>query len=217
MLLFIDSAVLARHCGGAADSDGGELRGGGPISSIMREAPQLAVRRRRSAVAAALLRRRGAAPPHSVGRRLAVCHPPAPGATSSPRGRRACRTRSSACAAASGGFGAAPSSEPAPLHTRCAFQSPSLPAAATAARRRRSGLFLAVAAGNSAHGAERTQPRRFLCVCAAPPARCDRQCGYVLSGSEQWSERARGAPKEPTPATPRFQGVPHRLGAAFRA
>ena len=167
--------------------------------------------------AAALLRRRGAAPPHSVGRRLAVCHPPAPGATSSPRGRRACRTRSSACAAASGGFGAAPSSEPAPLHTRCAFQSPSLPAAATAARRRRSGLFLAVAAGNSAHGAERTQPRRFLCVAAAPPARCDRQCGYVRSGSEQWSERARGAPKEPTPATPRFQGVPHRLGTAPRA
>ena len=148
---------------------------------------------------------------------LAVCHPPAPGATSSPRGRRACRTRSSACAAASGGFGAAPSSEPAPLHTRCAFQRPSLPAAATAARRRRSGLFLAVAAGNSAHGAERTQPRRFLCVGAAPPARCDSQCGYVLSGSEHWSERARGAPKEPTPATPRFQGVPHRLGTAPRA
>ena len=60
-------------------------------------------------------------------------------ATSSPRGRRACRTRSSACATASGGFGAAPPSELAPLHTAHAFRSPSLPAAATAARRRRSG------------------------------------------------------------------------------
>ena len=214
MLLFIDSAVLARHCGGAADSEAASS------AAAVRSAASCARHRSwRSDDAGRRWRLRCFADEE-----LRLLTRSAAAASRVPSASTRCDVESSW----------PPRVPHAVFSLRCgewwlrrravvgasttahALRLPE-PQPACRRHRRRNGLFLAVAAGNSAHGAERTQPRRFLCVCAAPPARCDRQCGYVLSGSEQWSERARGAPKEPTPATPRFQGVPHRLGTAPRA